>query len=175
MDKKEDKFSSLIWQSLEDWTGDNNIPDFSQIRENLEKLLTAGKADEVLAFGEHLLKKGIEQFEKRNVDGKTGIGISRCLRVVFNALGRSSLPVSRRVLWEINAVLLDNYSLLYGIQIPISGKDATKDDWNAVAEERAKRLPPLKAMGKDKMLDFSGKYDRDRIASWLTFALKNAG
>ena len=157
------------------WSNESEIPDYSRVRDRLQSLLTAGRADDVVALGKHLLGKGIQQVEMSHDEGETGMEISECMKIIFRALGKSSLPLSKRLLWVIDARLADDYAILDGIEDPVSEKKATPADWNTVADELAKRLPPTVVSKKKSESDgFHGKYQREQIMRWLILALKKA-
>ena len=154
------------------WSDDSDTPDYSKIENKLRRLLDAGKADEVVSLGEYLMEKGTEQIGMSNDEGELGCEINRCMEVVFDALAKTSMPVWKRLLWEIDRELSDEYSILDGIEIPVSGNAASKEDWCKVADEIAKLLPPLKPTADAK----AGRdYRRNKIMNWLIIALNSAG
>ena len=158
------------------WSDDSDTPDYSKIENKLRRLLDAGKADEVVSLGEYLMEKGTEQIGMSDDEGELGCEITKCMVVVFDALAKTSMPVWERLLWEIDRELSDEYSILDGIKIPVSGNGASKDDWSKVADELAKRLPPVKpAIDKTSGCDFKNKYAREKIMRWLIIALNAAG
>lgn len=157
------------------WSGEGNTPDYSRVRERLRALLAAGQADEVVALGEHLLKKGIQQVEMSDDEGETGREIGECMVIVFQALPKSSGPISKQLMWEINARLADDYAILDDAEGPVSGDDASPTDWSAVADELAKRLTAIPATGKDTGDgSFHRKYERHAIMRWQILALEKA-
>jgi uncharacterized Zn finger protein len=112
------------------WSDDSDTPDYSKIENKLRRLLDAGEADEVVSLGEYLMEKGTEQIGMSNDEGELGCEINRCMEVVFDALAKTSMPVCERLLWEIDRELSDEYSILDGIEIPVSGNAASRDDWS---------------------------------------------
>ena len=154
------------------WSDDSDTPDYSKIENKLRRLLDAGKADEVISLGEYLMEKGTEQIGMSNDEGDLGSEITRCMEVVFDALAKTSMPVCERLLWEIERVLSDEYSILDGMEIPVSGNAASREDWCKVADEIAKQLPPLKPTAAAKA---DRDYRRKKIMDWLIIALNSAG
>jgi len=157
------------------WSDDSNIPDYSKVEGKLRKLLDAGKADEVVSIGEHLWKKGMEQVGMSHDEGELGCEITRCMKVVFGALAKTSMPHWKRILWEIDMELSDEYSILDGIKIPLSESGASKEGWNNVASELAKRLLPARPTRDEKSSHSHETYIREKTMKWLIAALKSAG
>jgi uncharacterized Zn finger protein len=157
------------------WSNERHIPDYSRVQERLEALLTSGHADEVVVLGEEILRRGIQQVEMSDDEGETGQEIAGCMEIVFRALKASSKPGAERLLWEIDARMRDNYSMLDGIEGSLAGQaSGTSADWSAVADDLARRLETLaKAKGD---AESSGRdYRRQEVMRWLLEALKRSG
>ncbi|MFH1037153.1 MAG: SWIM zinc finger family protein [PVC group bacterium] len=158
------------------WRGESHIPDYSRVKQRLENLLAAGRADAVIELGAYLMKRGIRQVEQSHDEGETGMEIADCMAVVFKAVKRSSLSASQRLLWEINLRLADEYSFLDGLKgFLAAGSAGKKADWSQVADvlfARLDKLPQRQAGSRD---DFSAKFDREQIMLWLLGALEKAG
>ncbi|HCE43960.1 MAG TPA: hypothetical protein DET40_10465 [Lentisphaeria bacterium] len=157
------------------WSDDSNIPDYSKVEEKLRKLLDAGKADEVVSLGEHLWKRGMEQVGMSHDEGELGCEITRCMEVVFDALAKTLMPRWKRILWEIDMELSDEYSILDGIKIPLSENGASKEDWSRVADELARRLLPARLPMNEKNRSGHEGYIREKTMKWLIAALKSSG
>jgi len=159
------------------WSNERHIPDYSRVRERLESLLKSGHADEVVALGEELLQRGLHQVGMSDDEGETGQEVARCMEVVFRALESSSKPAAERLLWEIDARLRDNYSILDGIEGPLAHRATlTTADWSAVADELARRLEALPAGDTDREVGDSDRgYRRQAIMRWLLDVLKQGG
>ncbi|MDI6763381.1 MAG: SWIM zinc finger family protein [Thermodesulfobacteriota bacterium] len=154
------------------WNHEGYTPDYSRVKGRLKSLLAKGHADEVVALGKELLDEGIRLVEMSDDEGETGIEISSCLDIVFQALPRSSLSPVEQVLWAVNAELDDKYELCYGAE-SFWKKKQKASDWSAVAEkliERLKNLQPLKGVD-----NFSRSYHRDSLTNWIIRALENSG
>lgn len=80
------------------WSGEEEIPDYSRVRERLEVLLEGGHADEVLDLGRYLLKRGKNQIDQSHDEGETVCEIGSCMEVVFPAVGMSSLSKVDQIL-----------------------------------------------------------------------------
>ncbi len=154
------------------WNHEGYTPDYSRVKGRLKSLLAKGHADEVVPLGKELLEEGIRQVEMSDDEGETGIEISSCLDIVFQALLRSSLSPVEQMLWAINAELEDKYELCYGAE-SFWKKKQKASDWNIVADrllERLNKFQPLK--GED---NFSRSYHRDSLTNWIIRALENSG
>jgi len=154
------------------WNHEGYTPDYSRVKGRLKSLLAKGHADEVVALGKELLEEGIRQVEMSDDEGETGIEISSCLDIVFQALPRSSLSPVEQMLWAINAELEDQYDICYGAE-SFWKKKQKASDWSAVADNLKGRLNEFKlAKGEDS---YSRNYRRDRLSDWIIHALENAG
>jgi len=159
------------------WSGGSSIPDYSRVQERLTALLEAGHADAVVELGADVLKLGIKQVEMSDDDGELGEELNACMAVVFDASTRSSMSASERLLWEINAHLRDDYSILDDLKGPLShGNEYTAADWAKVADELRQRLDKTPgANDKDSTRSFSRDYARRNVMMFLIDALDNAG
>jgi len=154
------------------WNNEGHIPDYSQVRNRLESLLSAGHADAVIALEKELLTAGIEQVEMSHDEGETGMEISSCLEVVFSALPESSLSPVEQIVWAINAELKDDYELCEGSR-EFWEIEREASHWSAVADELQERLKHFKPSGKED--EFSRNYARDALCNWVIMALEKAG
>lgn len=159
------------------WSDERHIPDYSRVQDRLESLLASGHADEVVALGDEILRRGIQQVEMSHDEGETGQEIADCMAIVFRALKASSKTVPERLLWEIDARMQDDYSILDGIGgQPAACGVGTREDWSIVADELARRLeaiPSASAAGGAE--SDSSDYRRQALMRWLLHALKRAG
>jgi uncharacterized Zn finger protein len=154
------------------WNNEGYVPDYSRVKNRLESLLANGHADEVVASGKELLEAGIRQVEMSDDEGETGIEISSCLDIVFQALPQSTLSPVEQILWVIDAELEDEHELCYGAE-SFWKKKQKATDWNIVADrllERLNKFQPVK--GEDS---FSRSYHRDNLTNWIIRALENSG
>jgi uncharacterized Zn finger protein len=156
----------------DDWGRGGGSGNYGRIRTHLEALLAAGHADEVLSLGQELLEAGTSQVEMINDEGETGAEISSCMKIVFQALPRTSLSPAEQMMWVIDAELTDSYDLCQGTEV-FWQQEKTAVDWNTVAEQLAPRLQKF-AGGKDTE-GFSQQYRRDQLSDWLIRALEHAG
>ncbi|MEW6376082.1 MAG: SWIM zinc finger family protein [Thermodesulfobacteriota bacterium] len=154
------------------WNHEGHISDYSHVKDRLKSLLAKGHADEVVTLGKELLEAGIRQVEMSHDEGETGMEISSCLDIVFQALPKSSLSPIEQILWVIDAELKDDYELCYGSE-SFWKKKQKVSDWSVVADKLMERLNEFKlAKGGDS---FSRNYRRDRLTNWIIHALENSG
>jgi uncharacterized Zn finger protein len=153
------------------WNQEGYTPDYSRVKSRLKSLLTKGHADEVVTLGKELLEAGINQVEMSHDEGETGIEISSCLDIVFQALPKSSLSPVEQILWVIDAELKDEYELCYGSE-SFWKKKQKASDWSVVADKLLERLNKIQpAKGEDS---FSRSYRRDSLTNWIIRALESA-
>lgn len=159
------------------WSNERHIPDYSRVRERLESLLKSGHADEVVTLGEEVLQRGIQQVEMSNDEGETGQEVASCIEVVFRALKSSSKTAAERLLWEIDARLRDDYSILDGLDGPLADRAAfTPSDWSAVADDLTRGLEAITvAAVTGNAQDSDRGYRRQSIMRLLLDALKHGG
>lgn len=154
------------------WRGEGHIPDYSNVKDHLNTLLKQGHADEVVALGRELLEAGTKQVEMSNDEGETGIEISSCLDIVFQALSQTSLSPVNQMLWVIDAELQDHYELCCGSE-SFWENEQEASDWSVVADKLIERLNNLREVKRED--SFSRNYRRDRLSNWVIRALENAG
>ncbi len=159
------------------WSNERHIPDYSRVQERLKSLLESGHADEVVALGDEILGRGIRQVEMSDDEGETGQEIADCMEIVFRALKSSSKTCAERLLWEIDAHMRDDYSILDGIEGSLLDRSSgTPTDWSAVADNLARRLETIPtAAAKGDVDDSHRDYHRRAVMRWLLDALKRAG
>lgn len=154
------------------WNDEGHRPDYSHIQEQLAALLGQGQADLVMDLGRELWQEGKTQVEQADDEGDSAEQIGACMEIVFRAAMASSLSRPAQVLWMIDTLLEDQYSICDACEqfarSPIYGQG----DWGEVAARLEERLI---AMTKRRSGDLSGRYDLTMIIEWLSEALKNSG
>lgn len=153
------------------WTGEGDLPDYSDLKYRLEQLLENGQADALLELGETLLESGIQQVESSHDEGETASGIADCLSIVFQAVPAASLPDARKLLYVIDMTLRDEYDLCHGADCVLD-RPWPATAWSEAADELARRL---RALPKPKANDFHESYQRDKLTNWLIDCLEHAG
>lgn len=166
--------SEVAWQNH--WTGEGHIPDYGKVRHRFERLLELGHADEVVSLGREFIAQGMNQIGESNDEGETAMEFADCLPVIFQAVTRSSLSGPERLLFAIDAELTDDYDVIGDSADVVFDAPASPRDWSAVADALSQRLetPPAREEG-DFAQDFSRKFARDHLTTWIATALENAG
>lgn len=159
------------------WSNERHIPDYSRVQERLESLLASGHADEVVELGDEILQRGIAQLGMSDDEGETGREIADCMEIVLRALKASSKTGAERLLWEIDARMQDDYSILDGVEGSLADRSSgTPADWSAVADNLAQRLDALPSSAAKGDTDGSHRdYRRQALMRRLLDALKRAG
>lgn len=160
-----------VWDNP--WQGIGNLPDYSPIAERLRALLTGGHADAVVSLGEDLWRRGNAQVEQSDDEGETAQAIAACLEIVLDALPRSSRSPPQQLLWVIDRLLEDQYSLLeVGAGNLLKNRAYTQAQWRDVADALEQRL---QAMAKPRGKDFMQRWPRERLLLALLDAYARAG
>ncbi len=154
------------------WRGEGSVPDYSRVEEQLRALADQGYADAVLQLGAELWNKGNAQVEQSDDEGETAMAIASCLETVIAALPRSSLAPPEQLLWAINRMLEDEFSLLDSAEKLLNRRAYTQAHWREVAGTLETRL---QAMPKPRTANFSATYRRDRLLNELLDAYGRAG
>jgi uncharacterized Zn finger protein len=167
-----------VWRN--NWTGEGNSTDYGPVRKRLERLLELGHADEVVALGREFLRRGMEQIGSSHDEGETASDFAECLPVVFEAVMQSSLTEPERVLFAIDAELMDDYGLVDDGSALVLDAEHPPEVWSAVADALIRRLKAGTFRGDedeegDEGDSFSRNYARDRLTSRIANALDAAG
>ncbi len=152
------------------WTGEGELPDYSDLKHRFEQLLESGQADALLELGETLFEAGQQQVGSSHDEGETASGIANCLSVVFQAVPASSLSDARKLLYVIDVMLRDEYDLCHGAD-SVLDRSWPATAWSEAADELTRRL---RALPKPKVNDFHECYQRDNLTNWLIHCLEQA-
>ncbi|HNW60761.1 MAG TPA: SWIM zinc finger family protein [bacterium] len=154
------------------WSRDEQIPDYSGVRNGLQTLFETGHFDEIIHLGNKLFNKGIAQINESTDQGETVDEISQTLEIVYKALKQSSLTNIEKMEQAINWELADEFDLTASLasfwKTPFDAKE-----WSAVADRLLKQLgdiPPAK-----EKEDFHYCYTRDKLTGQIIRALEKAG
>lgn len=153
------------------WSGEGELPDYSDLKSRFEQLLENGQADALLELGETLFEAGHRQVGESHDEGETASGIIQCLNMVFQAVPASSLPDARKLLYVLDLTLRDDYNLCDGADSALE-RSWPATAWSEAADELARRL---RALPKPKANDFHESYQRDHLVNWLIDCLQHAG
>ena len=154
------------------WRGEGSLPDYSHVEEQLRALADQGHADAVLQLGAELWIKGNAQVEQSDDEGETAMAVATCLETVLTALPQSSLSPPEQLLWVIDRVLEDEFSLLDSADKLLKRRGYNRAHWREVAGTLETRL---QAMSKPRTASFSDRYRRERLLDLLLDAYGRAG
>jgi len=166
----ENASSEQGWQDY--WRNNGYIPDYSQVKFGLQKLLDSGYADEIVVLGEKLFRKGVAQIEQTNDEGEAAIEIADALSIVFKALKICSKSNMEQMEFATDLELADDYNLCDGLD-EFWKKKFVKEDWSALADKLLQRLSRMKDESGNETFHYT--YLRDRLADKIIEALKSAG
>jgi uncharacterized Zn finger protein len=121
------------------WNHSGYIPDYSRVKEGLQKLSDAGKYDEIVSLGKKLYTKGMEQAGQSNDEGETIEEICDVLSIVFDALKKCSLTNIDKIEQAFDWEMADEYSMAEGLEV-FWKKKFSKGDWSTVADHLLLRL-----------------------------------
>lgn len=153
------------------WDGEGSQPNYYAVQRRLRTLLEAGHADAVVELGRELLTRGLEQVGQADDEGETSMALADSLEIVFQAVVKSSLAPNQKLLYAIDAFLLDDYDIVHHAGMVLHS-DWSPADWSLVADELRQRLAVFPTnMTKDS----TRSYKRDRLSNWLIQALDDAG
>jgi uncharacterized Zn finger protein len=146
--------------------------DFGRLQEQLAALVKAGQADVLAGLGLELLEGAVRTVESEH-EGESSHALGVCLGVVFRAVSRSSLSEAEQIVWVVDMVLADDYSLCDEGLAAFWEQTYAQDAWKAVAERLAQRMDTLPAPVEDNGVGVC--FRRDRLANWTITALEHAG
>lgn len=153
------------------WTGEGQTPDYSRVKQRLERLLELGHPDAVVRLGSEIMTLGNEQIGQSNDEGETAEAVGECMPVIFQAVAASTFSPARKLLFAIDAHLRDDYGIVNDAGEMILEMPAAQSAWSEVADVLTQRAKsPVKEDDP-----FSRRYQHERIADWLIRALENAG
>lgn len=152
--------SEPAWSSP--WSDEQDVPDYSHVRQQFATMLATGHADILLELGDELWRRGSEQVEQSDDEGETGEAIAQCLDIVLRALAHSSLPPGKQLLWVIDRLMEDEYGLLHTgekmLEDPMYGPEAWREvavalEARMVAKAPAKGATPVSSSSRAAILD----------------------
>jgi len=154
------------------WKRTGHTPDYSPVRDGLQRLLDEGCPDDVVRLGEKLFVKGIEQVEQSHDEGETATEISDTMPIVFKALAKCSLSDTDKLERAVDFGLRDDYDLCSGADEFLQRRFGKKS-WSDLADRLLARLREMKPETGEGAI--SRDYNRDRLSGEVVRAMKNAG
>ena len=171
-----DRINSLMplrgWEHERDWDDDyGSKEDFSEVREQITKLLEGGYADRLLGLSKDLLETGKRLVENTSDEWQTGSEITECLEIVIKALSRSSKSPAERMLWMTDAELSDEYDLMPDTK-DFWAEDCDASDWSLFANILLSRINGA-VLKEDNMRAFP-EYRRNNLTDRIILALEKS-
>ena len=154
------------------WRHQGSLPDYSEVRDGLKRLLDAGRADDVVALGKKLFRKAQEQVGMSHDEGETAAEVAVTMKIVYQALLECSLSDTDKMETAFNFELEDEYQLCD--ESEIFWKHAfPRDAWNGLADRLIRRLEGRSTVPGHTHSE-SG-YKRRILSYHVIHALKEAG
>ncbi len=154
------------------WNNEGSVPDYSHVQQQFKALLDKGHVDELLELGDELWRLGTGQVEQSDDEGLTMGALSECLEIVLQAVPKSSLPRSGQLLWVIERLLADEFSLLESGEEILRAPMYVESDWREVAAALDLRLGLLE---KPRGANFSDTHKRTELINRLVEAYQLGG
>jgi len=164
--------SEIGWQNS--WNDEGHTPDYGMVTSYLQELLAAGQPDQVLDLGREIVKLGTRQVEQCHDEGETACEIAEALAPVWQALARSSLSPSDRILWVYDRYAEDEYDLCGGA-MEADIWDVGEAVWGEVADALIQQLASQDVAGLQAKDGWGLKYRRSNLAHRAIDALQSAG
>lgn len=158
------------WQNH--WKNIGYTPDYSRVRNGLQKLLDKGHADEIVQLGEKLFSAGVNQIEQSHDEGETADEVADSLKIVFDALGKCSMECVDKMERAVDFGLRDQYGICHGLEVFWKRK-YSKKNWGLLADRLLERISNVE--NKRQEDSFSRDYQRDRLTDEILRVLGNAG
>jgi uncharacterized Zn finger protein len=161
------------WQNH--WNGDGHVPDYSAVRKRFERMLEMGHADRVVSLSHELVARGMRQARDADDEGETATALGAVLATSFEAVNRSSLSGSERLMFGIEVELLDESDVIGDDANTVLRETYPASEWSVVADLLAKRLWSWSSQVMDEPTSFWDGDQRERLTTWLARALESAG
>jgi len=146
------------------------LPDYSQVQERLNALISGNYYDEAISLGEDLLDYGAEAVEVYNDDGFICEQITDCLDIIFRALPHTSLDPVEQMVWVVDMELADSYDLC-GTCGDFWQHPHEQTSWSSLADTLIDRLDKKEKNGEEILRS----YKRDNLSNRAIDALEEAG
>jgi uncharacterized Zn finger protein len=113
--------------------------DYEPVRKKLETLRVAGFPAEVLELGFDLIEDSISQIEMYDDEGETRDDIALCMGIVLQALRDVDWPLREKLLWAVDAVLIDDFDVCECF-FEILNEKHPPEAWDFVADTLLQRI-----------------------------------
>ena len=102
-------------------------------------MVELGHSDAVVPLGREFVRQAMTQVEQSHDEGETATAVGECLPVVFDAVVKSTLSGSEKILFAVEACLDDDYDVVDDSAAVVLDAKWKLADWSAVADELAGR------------------------------------
>ncbi|MDO9034553.1 MAG: hypothetical protein Q7U51_05050 [Methanoregula sp.] len=171
-------------EGKEPWNRKSAVPDYSTLNDQMEVLLSFGFADAVLRCGRDLLRVAnaeivemgengndrYDEYDDEESDDFSG-EVSECIKTVFLAIERSTLPVHERMMYVSDLEFDDDYGLCPQDHLFWNGP-FTENDWSRYADLLISRI--MADPGGEESADNFPIYPSEDVNSKLLFAFNAA-
>ncbi len=153
------------WQ---DGYGYGDSPDYSTLLKMMELALPLGVADELLNIMASILEAVQEQIGIYDHDGEFAEAAAPCYATAVVLLRASTLDHTQKLLWAVEHVLADEYSLGDSLERYLAEKHPS-GSWSEVADELLGRLKKRETFQENR------RWKRDRLSDITIHALEESG
>ncbi|PWR76338.1 SWIM zinc finger domain-containing protein [Methanospirillum stamsii] len=154
-----------------DWydMDEDDAPDYSGILESFNVLLEEKRYADLIRLGLILLQKANHQVEMDDENGTISSRIYDCIAVVAEAIESSDLPQYQKLLYAIEFLQADEYSLADDIR-DFFNRSHPESEWSKVADKL------LKEQNSKKIKEgYPPSYRKKSQADWIEMALEKSG
>lgn len=144
--------------------------DLSRLCEYLQALIDKKHADKVLDLGKALMEAGSRRVEIEP-ESESSYEIAGAMRLVFQALRKSTLAPVEQMMWAAEFAVSDDYSLLED-DAGFWSQDFSAGNWSEFADRLDTCLAAIPIAGGD---NYSKNYRREQLVDRLITALGKAG
>ncbi len=157
------------WDRYErEWNG----PDFDHLRQLMKSLIQAGGEDELAGMGEPFLQRLSELMAGHQYADDLLGGAEGCVRLVLEAVKKSSWSPAERLIWALDVTIDDEYNLADVVGEYLEVRHA-RESWNIAAEHLLDRLDEMPVVLSRR--DFSGQFARRSLVQLVAMTLERAG
>ena len=150
--------------------GNDEVPNYENVREFFEKLRSAGDWKSLRDLGFRVLDKGQRQIMCSHDEGEIYGQIADCIEVVQSAISKSPLSAVEKAHWALEFEKRDEFSFSKSALAKFFDEGyLSKDEWSALADEL---LADCRKMLQDNRID---SYDLGRPIRHAVKALRGAG
>ena len=152
------------------WSGEGNLADFSRVRKKMNFLYDKKQYNALIEILWVFIDEADEYIEQCNDEGESQRDIQECVSIGINAIEKSSMDDSEKLILAVTTVMYDNFGTFSDFH-ELLQKKYPKQAWVDLSEKLVKTLDEMSTT-KDS---FSSRYRRDRISDFVILAYENLG